>query len=427
MESRIENLENEMKQEHLDMLKNQKEKGHEDGIRNTPVIEETNLTPHEMVVRSKYQELISRIFKSGRPELDNYHDKEYLPLVKKINDWDSEKEKQETEDLNKKHQKASHDNQSNYFDNRQDNHNDEALRNLKKELEEAKSNFNQKAEKLGRKTSDISLKPYWGYLLLILGLGVAEIPLNNQVFTSFRETPLLTMIMSLVMVIAIPFLSHAAGKFIKQVKEHKQAYFLVPIVVVGITTLSYFTSDLRVKYLATKGISTAELQTDFWVFLIMGLILFLVGVLASYKAHDSSIDFPEILKNYSKLYKEVKDKQALVDKKDKELTLKYQQDKTMAQAIFNSELISIKKRGEDLYQQKQVVAGNHDQILNNYRGLELIVEQYFIQTIHTYRDHNWRSRSNHAQPQYWSDELAPLDKKFNHLLELCPNEIEVYV
>jgi lipid-A-disaccharide synthase-like uncharacterized protein len=427
MESRIQNLENEMRQEHLIILNDQKEKGHEDGIRNTPVIEETDLTPHEMVVRSKYQELISRIFKKGRPALDNYHDKEYLPLVKKIHEWNSEKEQKETENLNEQHQKASDDMQSNYFDNRQDNHNDEALRNLKKELHEAKIDFTQKAEKLGRKTSDISLKPYWAYILLIVGLGVAEIPLNNQVFTSFRETPMLTMIMSMVMVIAIPFLSHAAGKFIKQVKEHKQAYFLVPVIIVGITTLSYFTSDLRVKYLATKGVSTAELQTDFWVFFIMGLMLFLVGVLASYKAHDSSIDFPEILKNYGKLNKDVKEKQALIDQKDKDLTLKYQQDKTNEQARFNSELLSIQSRGEDLYKQKQMVAGNHDQILNNYRGLELIVEQCFNQTIHTYRDNNWRSRSNHAQPKYWSYKLTPLVKEFNQLKELCPNEIEAYV
>jgi|SaaInl1SG_22_DNA_1037389.scaffolds.fasta_scaffold01994_4 cation transport ATPase len=421
--SQINKTEELIKDFHKDQIKKQKEKGHEDGIRNMPNVEDTEITPHEHSIVSKYQGLLAKIFRTGRPDLDEYHDKEYVPLVQELEQLTDDKKEELTQDLENNHSKVLKNLEANYYDNRQDNHNDLTLRNLKKDLQKAEDTFDEKSKILDRKTLNTQFKPYWAYLALIIVLGIAEIPMNNQVFTSFRETPLLTYIMSLVLVIAIPFLSHTSGKLIRQYKEQKQAKFLVPIIVIIITVLTYFTSILRVKYLATKGVSASELDTDFWVFFILGLVLYLVGLLASYFAHDSSVDFPEIYKNYHTLKKDLTTKQKEIDIEDKRLTSEYQKQREQEQNRYNTELKSLQKNKDTLFRKIQNIAGSHDKILNSYKGLELMIEQFMNETIQAYRDHNWRSRNNHAQPVSWQKELPKLECYFENYNELCPNKI----
>ena len=83
----------------------------------------------------------------------------------------------------------------------------------------------------------------------------------------------------------------------------------------------------------------------------------------------------------------------------------------------------MQKNKDTLFRKIQNIAGSHDKILNSYKGLELMIEQFMNETIQAYRDHNWRSRNNHAQPVSWQKELPKLECYFENYNELCPNKI----
>jgi hypothetical protein len=278
--------------------------------------------------------------------------------------------------------------------------------------------FEEIAKKIGREELHIQFRPFWAYVILILGIGIAEIPLNYQVFLEFRETPLLTLVMSLVLVITLPFLAHGSGKFLKQGKENKTYYALLAIAVGFIFAISYYTAELRTNYLAIKGISPERLVTDNWTFFVIGLILYFVGFIASYFAHDASIEFSEVYDRYhkvraehNKIQKRIHD-QVTVEKEN------HTREREEAQNRFTQRKSEIVSKVEDLKKALHDAKGEHDKMLNYSRGLERKINQYCKEAIHHYRDTNLTYRTNHAQPKAWKTELPDLTLRFDAYPEL---------
>ena len=84
-------------------------------------------------------------------------------------------------------------------------------------------------------------------------------------------------------------------------KERKIYPFLIILLVLVVVSISYLTSVLRTNYVAELGAPDAELMLDQWTFFCYRIILFLVGTIASFFAHDESIEFTEV---YHKFHKE---------------------------------------------------------------------------------------------------------------------------
>ena len=85
-----------------------------------------------------------------------------------------------------------------------------------------------------------------------MSIGLAEVPLNYQVFKGFGEVPLLTVIMALSLVIGIPFSAHGGGKFLKQIKEQPVVYPLSP----SISPLSYTSIRMESDSTSTSWVIT---------------------------------------------------------------------------------------------------------------------------------------------------------------------------
>jgi hypothetical protein len=404
-------LENILQQDHSKQMKECTKKGEEDGNRNLPPIENDVITPFEKGLIAKYQSQIEQVSVEGRQMLDEVHDKQYKPLKEKletINEKEIENQLTETQnDRTRKLDEADH----NHKDRLKDLHNNPEWITSQRDFKSIDERFKSVSERLNREELHIQFKPFWLYVLLILAIGFAEIPLNYQVFVSFRETPLLTLIMALVLVISLPFLSHSSGKFLKQGKEKNTYYYLLTVAVILITIVSYLTAVLRMQYLSTKGVQAEHLMTDKWTFFVIGLVLYFVGLVASYFAHDESIEFTEVHKRYYAIKKHYTEIQTSVHNQIKAEKDRFSNEKEKAQNDFSRIKTEILDKIAGLKKSVHDAAGHHDKVLN----------QSCQESIHHYRDTNLTYRTNHAQPESWKSKLPTLEYRLENMAELSEN------
>ena len=413
-------LSSDLAQNHEQQLKRSKEKGEEDGKRNLPSVDDDFTTPVEQEIRSKYQAEVEALYQNGRQVLNDLEENSYKQVKQELNEL-SEQKTQELlmlagEEKNRKLEELN----INHLDTVKDIENSPHYQLEKKRFEKIKSRWEQVSEKHNRQETNIQFKPYWAYILLLFGIGIAEFPLNNQVFISFRETPLLTLIMAGVLVITLPFLSHAAGKLLKQVKERSIYPVLFLILFFTVGTISYFTALLRTNYLGELGVPEEQLILDQWTFFTIGIILFLVGTVASFFAHDSSNEFYEVHKKYHKeeeqflkLQKEVSIKRAA----EKE---NFDAERRNIQKEYDAKAEDLKNKLQDLKNKKTEITGSYNKVLAFCQGMERKINSHYKEAIFNYRDTNLTFRNNHKQPKAWGELVPDLKGYF----EEKENELE---
>jgi len=151
--------------------------------------------------------------------LDELHEKNYKPVAQELIELSENKIKELLVEAETDKSRKLDELNMNHLDSVKDIENTPHFQVAKKRFDKINNRLEVVSTKHNRQELNIQFKPYWAYILLLFGIGIAEFPLNNQVFISFRETPLLTLIMASVLVITLPFLAHAAGKILKQIKE----------------------------------------------------------------------------------------------------------------------------------------------------------------------------------------------------------------
>jgi hypothetical protein len=247
----------------------------------------------------------------------------------------------------------------------------------------------------------------------LFGIGIAEFPLNNQVFISFRETPLLTLIMAGVLVIALPFLAHAAGKVLKQSNEHRIYPFVFVVLLATVAAISYFTALLRTNYLDELGVPPEQLVLDQWTFFTIGIILFMVGTVASFFAHDSSNEFAEVFKKYHAEEEKFLNIQNEVNDKRNAEKQYFDSERKRIQKEFSEKTEELKNRLQKLKSQKTETTGNYKKVLAFCQGMERKINNHFKEALFNYRDTNLTFRNNHKQPRAWASEVTDLKSYFN--------------
>lgn len=399
-------LESDLSKSHQQQLQKSTEKGEEDGKRNLPSVDDDFTTPIEQQIRSKYQAEVEALYQNGRQVLNDLEENNFKQVKQELNELNENKINDLLEEAEKDKTRKLDELSYNHLDTVKDIENSPHYQLEKKRFEKIKTRWEQVSEKHERQETNIQFKPYWAYILLLIGIGIAEFPLNNQVFISFRETPLLTLIMAGVLVITLPFLSHAAGKLLKQVKERSIYPFLFLILFITVGTISYFTALLRTNYLGELGVAEAQLLLDQWTFFTIGIILFMVGTVASFFAHDSSNEFHEVYKKFHKeeeqflkLQKEVSDKRSI----EKE---HFDAERKRIQQDFTEKTEALKNKLQQLKTRKTEITGNYNKILAFCQGMERKINNHYKEVIFNYRDTNLTFRNNHKQPKVWG-ELVP--------------------
>jgi len=408
-------FENKLAENQLQQLKRSKEKGEEDGKRNLPSVDDNFTTPVEHEIRSRYQAEIETLYQNGKQVLDDLQEKNFKAITGELNKLSEEKiqilvkETEETRDRKLEELNVVH------LDSIKDIENTPHFQVAKKRFDKINNRWEAVSGKHKRQELNIQFKPYWAYVLLLFAIGIAEFPLNNQVFVSFRETPLLTLIMAGVLVITLPFLAHAAGNILKQVKERAIYPYVFIVLLLTVSAISYFTALLRTNYLAELGVPEGQLALDQWTFFTIGIILFLVGTVASFFAHDDSNEFSEV---YKKFHKE--EESFIVSQKvlsDKRATEKEQFDseRKLIQKEYSKNTEILKNRLQQLNSKKTEVTGNYTKILAFCQGMERKINNHFKEAIFNYRDTNLTFRNNHKQPKAWGEMVKDLQQYFDPL------------
>lgn len=407
-------LEKKLSDNHARQLSRSKEKGEEDGKRNLPAVDDDFTTPVEQEIRSKYQAEVEALFQSGQQALNDLSEKKLKSVQQELNELDENKIDLLISEAETKRDKQIEELNINHLDTMKDIENSPHYQVGKKRFEIIKARWDQLTAKNDRQELNIQFKPYWAYILLLFAIGIAEFPLNNQVFISFRETPLLTLIMAGVLVITLPFLAHAAGKILKQVKERGIYPFVFALLFITVVAISYFTALLRTNYLEELGVAEEQLFLDQWTFFTIGIILFMVGTMASFFAHDSSHEFATVYKkyhrdeeNFMKLQKDVSDKRTI----EKE---NFDAERKRIQAAYSEKVEHLKNKLQMLKSQKTEIQGNYNKILAYCQGMERKINSNYQEAIFNYRDTNLTFRNNHKQPKSWGEVLPNLNGYFKN-------------
>ncbi len=414
-------LESRLIKDHQGNIQKSKEKGEEDGKRNLPSVDDNFVTPFELETRSKYQAEVEELFQNGRQVLDDLLERNFKPVEHELSELNANRVQELLHEAESEKNRKLNELNTNHLDTIKDIENSPHFQAAKKKFDKVSQRWEDVSQKHNRQELNIHFKPYWAYILLLFAIGIAEFPLNNQVFLSFRETPILTLIMSGVLVITLPFVAHAAGKLLKQVKERNIYPFILIILVLAVISISYFTSILRTTYVAEYGAPEAELSLDRWTFFTIGIILFLVGSIASFFAHDDSIEFSEVYHKYqieekafAEVQKSVNDKRT-AEKED------FDRQRKMIQQEYNKQASELKNRLQFLRNRKTEIAGNFNKILTCYKGLERKINNYCKEAIYSYRDTNLTYRNNHKQPEVWAELVPDLTGYFNQINKIRNN------
>ena len=405
---------------HQEFVLEAEKRGEEDGHRNHPPVEATFVSPYEKSLRAKYQTALSDLFKQGSQWLQELYDLKVKGLQKQIQDIHDDP------DLGNKKIQIALENRDRQFRQANDNHldklkeieNEPSWQAVKRDYEESRDRFETIARKHGRKELYIHV-PTWVYIPLLIFIAVCEVPINYQVFVSFRETPLLTLIMAGVLVLALPFLAHGSGKFLRQFRENKLFGVLFVISVVLIVCLSYYTAVLRMQYLSTKeGVLPDQLTNDFWAFFMISLVLYFVGTIGSFLAHDPSIELTEVYRQHLSRKQAFERKHSEKYASERSERERFEREKRQIQDEFTRIKDEWDNKRSALDRSLSRAIAEHDKVLVFLQGFEKKINNCFKDAVQLYRDRNMTYRNNHAQPKYWEQEVADLEFEFRQMKEL---------
>jgi hypothetical protein len=180
-----------------------------------------------------------------------------------------------------------------------------------------------------------------------------------------------------------------------------------------VVAISYFTALLRTNYLLELGVPQEQLLLDKWTFFTIGIILFLVGTVASFFSHDESNEFVQVFKKFHleekeflSLQKEVSDKR-VAEKEN------FDTERKNIQKDFVQKSESLKNRLQELKTLKTEATGNFKKVLTFCHGMERKINTNYKEVIFNYRDTNLTFRNNHKQPKSWSELVPDLQGHFS--------------
>ncbi len=405
---------------HEQLLKTAEKLGEKDGTIGLPIEGDTQASPNEDLLKNEYQRLLAECWKKGKPYLDGPH-VAYKTFDDKVKDLEA-------------NGNAVLDNELNMIEERRNDeetqiHKEFSTREgelesrgkvLERDFVTVKQELSNIQDRVGRSSPVIHFKSGFLYFLLLIGIGICEVPLNLQIFQKFGEAFFITVIMASSLAIAIPVLAHFTGVFIKQRKEKKE-YSWFAVMCVAIFFIFNFGVSIFRAYVLAEHMGESANDLNIVIFTCLNLILFIIGVLAAYFRHDESYEleysyakFQKVKKGYDKEKSELKGKMnALSNEKNGQLKKVHDVYMEEKRNLFNTKNTFVSKRNEYI----QI----YDELLNSFQALEAYLDASYRIAVNKYRSANLTNRKDHLSPKAWRKGIGSLKLKFAGIAELDPN------
>lgn len=394
--------------------------GEQDGALNLPCSEDPLLSPNEMLIRSEYQRLIADCWNEGRPYLDKPH-LDYQTSKEDLIDFENNEEKIIDRELSllekERNDQIDFINKEYQILQEENNNNDKTVQ---RDYLSARQHLQQVQEMTGRTNPLIHFQSKFWYMVLLIGIGLAEMPLNIQIFQKFGEAFFITIIMACSLGIAIPVLAHFTGVFIKQRKEKKEYTFFASVAVLLFVVFNFGVSIFRAYVLAEHTGEPAN-NLNIVIFVSLNLILFIIGLLAAYFRHDESYELEHTYDHFQKeKAKYDKSKESIQLDSKNAATIKNQRMKEVHET-FNKRKALLNNRKHELVEKRNRAAQVYDELLNSFIALEAMVDASYAIAIGKYRAVNLIHRENRISPEAWGEGMNDLDLKYSQYEELDPN------
>ncbi|MCG8343903.1 MAG: hypothetical protein MI685_01930 [Chlorobiales bacterium] len=404
-------LRNELNKRHEKRLDLYEVQGKNDGVLNVPGVDDESASEIEYEIRNAYKSDLKIIEQKGRPLLDEPHIKiKQLKEEKEIliSNIDDVKEKKSSIAQDRKKTRLEEADKNNELN--KNNVNDQK-RIIELNWQDAQKDFKEVTDRIGRKQMVNYIKPAWIEWLILVFLGLCEIPLNYTVFVNFMLPKKETYMLSGLLVIAVPILAHHAGICWRQYEESKKYIYHLLIVIPLMIGLNVAVGILRTDYIADLPNVTPPELTNTLTFIMLSNILFLVGVIVSFLHHDKSQELTVATKNYIKNEKEYVKKIAPLLKLEREEQSKYIHLIKQIEEENDEERKRIESLVPDIEKKIADTVGMYDSILNVFKALEKEIDANYIVCVSRYRAANQRSRNNKERPHSWK-KIASLEKNF---------------
>ncbi len=286
-------------------------------------------------------------------------------------------------------------------------------------MSDIKTNFQKAKIDHDRPTGETNaikflLKHQWLIYTVLIALGIMELPLNNTVFKAFRLGPVPTMMAGILLVIAIPIMSHLCGKFYKRWKDGLSnklwALFMTSVLASFSILISLFrfiffqAQDLMrealeageeipfTQIMSSVSYNNAFGNSEFLVALVFNVLLIGIGVVLGFLAHDSIDDFEKHYKNFH--YERptlIKRFNALIAKSNK------------SSQLTNGKSNSV----TDMLDKILMITELHNSLIVHISNFGDFMNSLCHESINRYRSSNRRNRADQETvPAYWKSDSS---------------------
>lgn len=394
--------------------------GEKDGFLGIPLADDPQVSPNEDLILNEYRRLLAECRKKGKPYMDAPHIavKVYEDKLTAMEQNEETDFKKEIAILEERQQADTNEINRSFKDREADLGEKEHL--LERDFRDVRQDLQRIQNQTGRNHPLIHFKSGLLYFLLLLGIGLCEVPLNLQIFQKFGEAFFITIIMASSLAIAIPVLAHFTGVFIKQRKE-KREYVLFTILCIGLFVIFNFgVSIFRTSVLA-EAMGEEANQLNVIIFTCLNLILFFIGVLAAYFRHDESYELEHIYDDYQKSKKVFDTDKEVLNRQKSSLA----EEKNAALKVVHSNFENGKKqlnnKKDALIEKRSTYIQQYDELLNSFAALEEYIDAGYHIALGKYRAASLEQRKDRRSPQSWKNAVPKLTLHFAHIEQLDPN------
>ena len=394
--------------------------GKKDGFLGVPAQNDSQVSPNEDLLRNEYRKLLAECRKKGKPYMDGPHlaAKVYAQKLIELEENGEANYTKELDALNQKRDGGINEINRAFQDREHDLA--EKVHTAEREYREVRLDLQHIQGKTGRNHPLIHFKSGFLYFLLLLGIGLAEVPLNLQIFQKFGEAFFITMIMASSLAIAIPVLAHFTGVFIKQRKEKKEYTYFAILCITIFAIFNFGISIFRTDVLA-EAMGQAPNDLNIIIFTCLNLILFIIGVLAAYFRHDESYELEHIYDDYQKAKTVFNKENEALNQEKTILAAKKNEALKVVHNTFEKGKTALNNKKDTLVIQHSEYVQRYDELLNSFVALEEIIDACYHIAIGKYRSANISQRKDRRSPDSWNIPVPNLNLHFAAVAELDPN------
>ena len=405
---------------HGTLLRKAEKLGEQDGTLNLPATEDQQVSPHENLIQHEYQKLIADSWNIGKPYLDAPH-LEYHATIEQLEDLNENEEsilQKERELADIRETSQLEEIRQTYEGRERELEQHENI--IKRDYLQAKQELHDEQIAAGRTSPQIHFKSKFWYIMLLIGIGICEVPLNLQIFQKFGEAFFITIIMASSLAISIPVLAHFTGVFLKQRKD-KREYLGFALACIFLFAIFNFGVSIFRAYVLAENVAQNSDNLNIVIFTSLNLILFVIGVLAAYFRHDENYDLENAHYRFLREKKKYDKQKLKIENSQKLLANEKNARINEVKREYTESISQINRRKQNLIQKKNKSAQVYDELLNSFKGLEDLVEANYRISISRYRAGNLKFRSNQLSPASWAKPITRLSKRFEDYQELDPN------